>query len=263
MDHTTVLDLYDRTMRRDATADGPGVRVERDGDVVRHTGPAHAWNGVLWTALTADTADAAITAQIAHYTKLGLPFEWKLHSHDTPHDLGERLCAAGFVPEPEEALMVAEATALAATAPELPEGVRLVPVTRPEQIRLVTDVHEAAFGTDTGRLRERLLEQLDTHPDTVAAVVAMDGGRPVCSARLELRPGTDFAGLWGGGTVPDWRGKGLYRALVAHRARIAAERGYRYLQVDASDMSRPILSRLGFARLGTTTPYGYEPATTG
>ena len=77
---------------------------------------------------------------------------------------------------------------------------------------------------------------------------------------MELYPGTGFAGLWGGGTVTDWRGKGVYRALVAYRARIAAERGYRYLQVDATDMSAPILRRLGFLELGTTTPYVYRPA---
>ncbi|MBO0514362.1 GNAT family N-acetyltransferase, partial [Streptomyces beijiangensis] len=63
--------------------------------------------------------------------------------------------------------------------------------------------------------------------------------------------------LWGGGTAPEWRGKGIYRALVAYRAAIAAERGYRYLQVDATDDSRPILERLGFTRLSTTTPYVY------
>ncbi len=57
--------------------------------------------------------------------------------------------------------------------------------------------------------------------------------------------------------MAEWRGRGLYRALIAFRARIAAERGYRYLQVDASDQSRPILERLGFVALTTTTPYVY------
>jgi hypothetical protein len=42
---------------------------------------------------------------------------------------------------------------------------------------------------------------------------------------------------------------------VAHRARLAAERGYRYLQVDAMPDSRPILRRLGFTELATTTPF--------
>ena len=46
----------------------------------------------------------------------------------------------------------------------------------------------------------------------------------------------------------------------AHRARVAAERGSRYLQVDASDHSRPILERLGFGVLGVTVPYVWTAA---
>jgi GNAT superfamily N-acetyltransferase len=81
----------------------------------------------------------------------------------------------------------------------------------------------------------------------------------VSSARLEVVPGTEFGGLWGGSTLQRWRGRGIYRALVAHRARIAVERGIRYLQVDASEDSRPILERLGFVAVTTTTPYVWRP----
>jgi GNAT superfamily N-acetyltransferase len=69
--------------------------------------------------------------------------------------------------------------------------------------------------------------------------------------------------MWGGGTLPAWRGRGIYRALVAYRAGLAAARGYRYLQVDASPDSRPILERLGFVRLARTTPYIWEPGAPG
>jgi hypothetical protein len=40
----------------------------------------------------------------------------------------------------------------------------------------------------------------------------------------------------------------------------AAARGYRYLYVDASPDSQPILARLGFSRLAVTTPYVWIPA---
>lgn len=70
-----------------------------------------------------------------------------------------------------------------------------------------------------------------------------------------LYPHTGFAGLWGGGTAAPWRGRGIYRALIAHRARTAAGRGYRHLQVDATDESAPILRRPGLTALSTTTPY--------
>jgi GNAT superfamily N-acetyltransferase len=68
-----------------------------------------------------------------------------------------------------------------------------------------------------------------------------------------------FAGLWGGATLAEWRGLGIYRALVARRAQLAAGRGVCYLQVDASGDSAPILQRLGFQALATTTPYVWTP----
>ncbi|MEU9479383.1 GNAT family N-acetyltransferase [Streptomyces sp. NPDC048191] len=256
MDHSAVLALYDRDLRENAAPDGPGARIERVGAVVRQVADAEGWNGVLWSGLDAAGADRAIKDQIAYFTGLGRGFEWKLHGHDRPGDLGARLLAAGFRAEPEETLLIAETDRLTLDA-EPPAGVRLVRATDAAGVDLVVDVHERAFGTDGTRLRHRLLARLAADPGTVVAVVALAGDEPVGAARMELVPGTRFAGLWGGGTVEAWRGRGIYRALVAHRARVAAARGYRYLQVDASRMSRPILQRLGFHALSTTTPYLY------
>ncbi|MGW7425336.1 GNAT family N-acetyltransferase [Streptomyces sp. NPDC054813] len=256
MDRQGVLALYDRDMRAGARPDGPGARIERAGAVVRQVADSEGWNGVVWSALNETTADRAIAEQIDRFRRLGHDFEWKLYSHDLPSDLGARLLAAGFRPEPEETLMIAEGAELTVDA-ELPDGVRVVPALDAVGVDLVVDVHEKAFGADGSRLRHRLLTRLAEQPDTVVAVVALAGDEPVSAARMELVPGTRFAGLWGGGTVEGWRGRGVYRALVAHRARAATAHGYRYLQVDASPMSRPILQRLGFQALSTTTPYLY------
>ncbi|MFB7634575.1 GNAT family N-acetyltransferase [Streptomyces sp. NPDC056149] len=248
---------YDRQLRRAAPAD-PGTSVERDGPVVRQTGGPDDWNGVLWSDLDGTTADAAIAAQRHHFAARGLAFEWKTYAHDRPADLADRLRAAGFVPGPPESLMVARASDLAAE-PEPPAGVRLATVSGPAGVELTVRVHAEVFGTPAERLRHRLLAHLARDPDALVLVVALAGETPVSAARLELPAGTDFAGLWGGGTLPAWRGRGVYRALVARRAALAAARGFRYLQVDASDRSSPILSRLGFATLSTTTPYVREP----
>ncbi|MFD1663641.1 GNAT family N-acetyltransferase [Streptomyces caeni] len=254
MDHAAVLALYDRDMREGARPDGPGARVERHHTVVRQVGPPHGWNGVVWSDLDETTADAAIAEQVRYFAGLGREFEWKLYGHDLPVDLGKRLRAAGLRPRPEETLMVAEVADLPLDA-DVPDGIRLLPVTDAAGVDLVADVHEKAFGTDGTRLRHQLLTQLTGDRDDMVAVVALAGDEPVSAARLELVPGTRFAGLWGGGTVPGWRGRGVYRALVAHRAEVAADRGYRYVQVDATAQSRPILARLGFEPLTTTTPY--------
>ncbi|CAL9353637.1 GNAT family N-acetyltransferase [Streptomyces sp. enrichment culture] len=259
MDHAALLALFDRDLREGARPDGPGdARVERVGAVVRQTAAAPGYSCVMWSGLDGDTADAAIAEQIAHYTRLGLTFEWKLYGHDRPADLGQRLRAAGFTPEPRETLMIGRIAGLSLDA-EPPRGVRFVPVTDAHGVELVAAVHEKAFGADSSWLRSELLARLAAAPDTVVAVVAMAGDEPVGAARLELVPGTRFAGLWGGGIVEEWRGRGIYRALVAHRARAAAARGHDLLRVDASDLSRPVLERLGFTPLTSTTPYVYTP----
>ncbi|MFE2535546.1 GNAT family N-acetyltransferase [Streptomyces sp. NPDC059371] len=257
MDHAAVLALFDRDMREGARPDAPGARVERAGKVVRQVGADKGWNGVVWSDLDAASADTAIAEQVRFFSGLGGGFEWKLYGHDRPLDLGQRLRAAGFTAQPEETLMIAELSALALDV-QPPEGVRLLPVTDRAGVALVADVHEQAFGGDSTLLRHQLLAQLTGDVNTVVAVVALAGDVPVSAARMELPPGARFAGLWGGGTVEAWRGRGIYRALVSHRARVAAERGYRYVQVDASSQSRPVLTRLGFQPLTTTTPYVYE-----
>lgn len=255
MDLDAVRTLFDAEARRGAQSDGDHSLVEHDGDVVRRVSRGPGWNGVLWSDLDENTADARIAAQVAYFEGRGVPeFEWKTYDYDAPADLGARLLAAGFVPEPPETLMVAPVAEIARAVPA-PEGVTLVNVTDVEGVDLMMDVHAQAFGGNRPRIRHALVTQVTQAPETILAVVAMADGQPVSSARMEITPGASFAGLWGGGTVPQWRGKGIYRALVAHRALAAAELGIPYLQVDASSESRPILERLGFGVLGVTVPY--------
>ncbi|MFI5621182.1 GNAT family N-acetyltransferase [Streptomyces sp. NPDC051567] len=260
-DHDELLKVrarYDREMRREALPD-PAARVERVGAVVRQSAPGDGGNSILWSDLDEATADAEIAAQVAFFAGAGASsFEWKLYDYDRPADLGDRLRAAGLVAEPAETLMVARVADLAGLPVEPPEGITLRVVTDEAGVDLMVEVHDRAFGAGRPGLREQLLGLVRDEPGNVAAVVAMAGATPVSAARMEMRPGGSFAGLWGGGTVPEWRGRGVYRLLVAHRARIAAERGIPYLQVDASDESRPILERLGFGALGVTVPYLWE-----
>jgi GNAT superfamily N-acetyltransferase len=261
LDAATVLSEYDAQVRRSLHSDDPGALGERTGPVVRwSTVRGEGWCGITWSDLDAGTADAAIAEQVAYFARRGEQFEWKLYSYDRPPDLGERLAAAGFVAEDTEALVVADAGEIAGHGGAdgaLPDGVRLVPVSDEAGVELMIDVHDRVFGPDP-QLRRSLMGQLRNSPELNVLVLAMAGDTPVCSARVSFGS-TDFAGLWGGGTLPEWRGRGIYRAMVGYRARLAAERGYRYLQVDALPMSRPILERLGFVCLAMTTPYVWSP----
>jgi GNAT superfamily N-acetyltransferase len=254
MDSRVARQLFEAQLRRGGGA-GSAARVEVNGQVVREVSTADdGWAAVVWSDLDESTADGAIDDQLAYFADLGRAFEWKLYDGDEPADLADRLQAKGFRTEGPEALMIADIEDLDLGA-EPPVGVRVVEVHDAVGLELFTQVGAEAFGRPQDQLARDFRSRLQTEPDSLSIVLAMAGDRPVCGARTEFHPGTGFASLWGGGTVPDWRGRGVYRSTVAHRAREARDRGYRYLRVDAMPASEPILTRLGFVRAGTTTPY--------
>jgi len=84
----------------------------------------------------------------------------------------------------------------------------------------------------------------------VATFLARADGRPVAYARSAQ--GREGVALIGGGTLEAERGKGYYTALVHARWRDAVGRGTPLLCTQAGKLSRPILERLGFERLGET-----------
>lgn len=256
MDRQAVLASYDEQVRRRPTPDEPEGWVERDGAVVRCVGGREGFNGVMWSALEHSDADAVIAAQIDRFREFGTGWEWKHHSYDEPADLPERLVAAGFVRGETEALLVADLAQVRLDAAP-PAGVELRDVVDAAGVEALVAVHDEVFGGDHSALGEVVLGALRRRPSPMAAVVAVAGDVAVSGGRVEFHDGSEFASLWGGGTVAPWRGKGIFRALVAHRAGQAAARGFRYLQVDALPASRPILLRLGFVELATTTPFEY------
>jgi GNAT superfamily N-acetyltransferase len=221
---------------------------------------SEGWAGVTWCDLDDAGADTVIAAQIARFAGLSRRWEWKHYSYDRPPDLPDRLLAAGFTPEPTEALLAAEIADLTLdVAP--PPDMELWEVLDERGVEALVAVHDEVFGGDHAAMGRTLLAGLVRRPGTAAAVIVSVGHVPVAAGRIEFHHGTEFAGLWGGGTLPAWRGRGAFRAMVAHRAAVAAARGFRYLQVDASRDSRPILERLGFVALATTTPFTHPGGT--
>jgi hypothetical protein len=187
-------------------------------------------------------------------------FEWKTRGHDWPAELGQCLRGHGLGPEEVETVMVGEAGALAVDV-EIPDGVRVRRVDRlPERAAIVVEASAVAarvFGG--GPSGEEMLDRLDRMQGReqfwVAEAVTGAESQVVCSGRLALVEGTEFAGIWGGSTLPEWRGRGIYRALTAARARAALAEGVRYVNSDCTAMSRPILERSGLVAVTTTTPY--------
>jgi GNAT superfamily N-acetyltransferase len=255
-----LLDTYNRQVRTSLGGRLPaGWTISWDGPLMRVSGGYRGF--VSYQDLggaTGSELDALIERCCAHYDARGEAFEWKWHSHDQPADLADRLLAHGFVPEDPETVLVGLAAELT-ELPPLPAEAELHEVTSEADLRRIGELESEIWQADWSWLAEDLIDRRRLDPDQLAVFVVEAGGSYVSAAWLSLNPGTEFGGLWGGSTLAGWRGRGLYRALVAVRARRAVERGYRYLQVDASADSLPILRRLGFVPITGTRPYIHQP----
>ena len=180
--------------------------------------------------------------------------EWKTRGHDHAPGLHEALLANGFVADEPESIMLGEARLLAVDVP-LPDGVTLRRVTEEADVRAMSAMQDEAFGEPVSEhMADALLRRLALD-DGMELWVAEAGGRIVSAGRLEPVRGTKFAGIWGGATRADWRGRGIYRALTAARARSALRIGKTLINSDSTEYSRPILERSGLVKVSTTTPY--------
>ena len=99
-----LLALFDRDER--LAASFPDLRRENSDRLVRHTAVRGHSGVVLHSSLSAETADAAIAAQVAYFSGLGQAFECKVYAYDQPGDLVDRLAARGFEIDQTEAVMV-------------------------------------------------------------------------------------------------------------------------------------------------------------
>ncbi len=258
MDRQAMLASFDEQLRCNPRPSDPRTIVEREAHLTRLIEPG-GWAGILWCDLEGLVAEEVIAREIERFAEVPGEWEWKHYSYDAPAELPEHLIAAGFKPEQPETVLVAD-LAGQALGGELPEGVSIELLTDPSEVRSLLEMLDGVFGEGVRGLEQAMLEGIRREPPSTLAMAAMLEGVPIAGGRVEL-DGSEFAGLWGGATVPEWRHRGIFRALVARGAALAAQRGRRYGQVDALDTSRPILEGLGFIELAKTRPYTYAGAT--
>lgn len=180
--------------------------------------------------------------------------DWKTRGHDNTPGLHEALLDHGFTSGDTESIMIGRAQLLAVDV-ELPEGVTVRQIhERPDVLAMsvmLDEVFEDSTAMDTVEL---VLRRLDNR-DGIELWIAEAEEAIVGAGRLEPVPGTDFSGIWGGATRQQWRGRGVYRAVTAARARSAVAMGKSLIHSDSTELSRPILERSGLVKVSTTTPY--------
>ena len=227
--------------------------------LVRYTLIGVGNGGVIsWSDLTVDTAESAIQDQIGYFKGLNTDFEWKYYSYDQPPDLPERLLVHGFTAGDPGALMVADIN-------DLPEEYWTMDIstvqhiTTPEGVDEIVRMESEVWSGDVSGFARGMKYDLEHHPDHLSVFAVWKDGRVVSAAWTHYLLSTSFVTLWGGSTLKQYRRRGYYTALLSARAREARQRGYRFLQVDASPDSQPILAKHGFRYLAYLTPYEWKP----
>lgn len=213
----------------------PGV-VRREGYSFLALGPGvGAVQRIRLSAAELDGTRSAVRALAAErqVERVG----WWVTELTTPRDLGPRL---GL--ELDETL-----AALALThEPAAPGGYTVREVTTLEDYTEAQNIDATVSGWPLAT-PERMAEMWAGTQFLIW--LALDGDRPVGMARCAIAGHALM--MIGGAVLPEARGRGVYRSLVAARWRTAVERGVPALVTTANSQSAPILRSVGFEELGS------------
>ena len=231
---------------------GAGERRLEDPRFVVWLGPSKSpWATVVQRLRLGHDVDAAVAEIRRLLERLDRPrrCQWEVSGSATPADLHARLLALGFEPDPEPEVV---GMVLTEEPPPVPAGVTVRQVETLEDYAASQEIARVAFGVPEEQRAEMRVRdaagfaQLLASPDAELFLAEVDG-TPVASARAAFaRAGVV---LNSGGTLPEARGRGAYRALVRARWEAGSRRGTPALVTQAGAQSRPILNSLGFVEV--------------
>ncbi len=210
-----------------------------------HPDPNH--NRVGLSRLSEAEADEAIDRLVAAYRSVGHGLVWYLTPDSRPLDLAARLTERGLLRDAQVRLAGLAFSPLGEQPASRPAAdVRTVDL---GELRSQVHVMAEGFGTPV----EHSLATLDrlgagTAPGyEFVQYLSFEDGSPVAFATGMLDHDRKVMLLGGSATLPPYRGRGHYRALVRARIEDAHARGSRAVVTQAiRTTSAPILLRLGF-----------------
>jgi len=252
MNKNRLLARYDKHLR--VHMHYPEARKEVTKDVVRFIRRAPGMNFVSFTFANEPDLDRVIDQQVDYFVPMEQPFTWKVYDHDLLPSLKDKLATRGFAgdDDPADVMVLRVKKAPAALFRPLQTDVRRI--TDLEGLKDVIHVLDSVYGGHNTWVNDRMGGHLKV-PGYLSVYVAYVEDQPASIAWTYF-PRGQFASLFAGTTLEQYRKQGLYTSLISVRLQEIRERGYPYAVVEAGDMSKPILAKHGFQHL--TTVYDYE-----
>jgi GNAT superfamily N-acetyltransferase len=251
-----LIDFANHHRRRSA----PGIEVivtPRYEITLQPDFPQPGPNSVAWVRCKPDEADAVIEEARAAVRVHRVQVMWILDPETEPPDFAVHLLSHGCEADPHGA----ESAVMALPIDAKFDGLRVPGL----------EIHDAlanlaAFTSANVAAAEAFgAPAPDADPGAIAALerrrlnylaagnqrhlLATVDGEPAGAAGMSLYPPAG-ATINGGAVRPMFRGRGVYRAMVAARHEIARRAGVEGLSVWGGEMSAPILAGLGFQVVG-------------
>jgi len=210
-------------------------------------GHGRSWNTVQRQRFPANEVDEVIEEVRSLLRARGRPStQWEIGSLAEPRDLADLLLQRGIVRDKEP---FAVGLALRKEPPSPPPGVVGRRVETFEEYAAASEIQIEGFGAtdeEAAERRDSLAERWRESPNIMHA--AWHEGALVSAGICAPTPHGLL--LYGGATLTKARGRGAYRGLLRARWDEAVARGTPALFTQAGSMSRAILERLGFERVG-------------
>ena len=93
-------------------------------------------------------------------------------------------------------------------------------LTDPAQLVEIADLKEAMEDEKFDWLAKALADEMAADSERIQFYMAYADGVPACAAWIRFHPGTQFASLWGGSTLPAYRrARPVHRRAVCPRAK--------------------------------------------
>ena len=254
MNKNRLLTRYDKDLRMRIMY--PEARREITGDVVRFIRKAPGMNFVSFTFATERKLDRVIDRELEYFTPMNQPFTWKVYDHDLLPSLKDKLGSHNFVGDDDYADVMVLTLKDAAADLFQPVRADIRRITNREGLKDVIHVLDTVYGGHNTWVNDRLGLHLQIK-DYLSVYVAYVEDRPASIAWTYFPQG-QFATLFAGSTIPEYRRQGLYTSLLSLRVQEIRARGYPFAVVETGEMSRPIVAKHGFQHLTTVWDYQWK-----
>lgn len=207
-----------------------------------------------------ENVDATLKMVRSRYSGGRKAYGWVTGPLTRPHDLGQRLVAAGLAKTDEMAGMALTDLDVPIAADPTIE-VREATL---HEAQTASEMMARAYGIpeEVARFFNVLLAMSENKVNNRGYFAYVNGGeQPVGWSYLVFLPDSPIVLLGGAATLPEHRGRGVYSALVAKRLADARAEGKRAAVIQAvRSTSAPIAAKLGFREVCGLEFYAWEGA---